>query len=192
MSDRRIQRTKKQLRIALLGLLEEKPLAEITIRELAARADIARKTFYAHYYDVQELLWDSSVQIFEELRTRTGDLNPSSLLADGKPLTYPIFAHVESHWSFYRTMLNEDGTATFVMRLMHYIADASYQHHAPLRDVATKISVPPRYINYFLAGAIISSVVWWLQEENPPTALEMAYRFSQLAAPGVLSVMGLD
>lgn len=192
MEDRRVKRTKTQLRVALLELLEEKPLAEITVSDIAERADIARKTFYAHYYDVQELLWDSQIRVIEELRDTMGALNPNSLLADGKPLSYPAFAHVGAHRSFYRTMLSELGTADFIMRLMHYLADASYRHHAPLRDVAPNISLPPRFINYFLAGAIISSIVWWLEQDDPPTAQEMAYRFSQLAAPGVLSVMGLD
>jgi len=192
MEDRREQRTKARLRAVILELVEQKSLTEITVTEIAERADIARKTFYAHYYDVQELLWDSAANSFDELSEALMDLNPSSLLADGKPLSYPVFAHVEAHRNFYRFMLSEEGSAGFIMRLLHYLADASYRHHAPLRDVSQRISVPPRYINYFLAGGIISSIVWWLEQDEPPSALEMAYRFSQLAAPGVLSVMGLD
>lgn len=192
MEDRRVQHTKAALRIALLELLEEKPLAEITVTDLADRADIARKTFYAHYYDVKELLWDSKVRIFEELRESLGELNPNSLLADGKPLSYPVFAHVATHRSFYQAMFSEEGTADFIMRMMHYIAEVSYRHHAPLRDIAPQMSLPPRYINYFLSGAILSSIVWWLEQDDPPTDVEMAYRFSQLAAPGVLAAMGLD
>lgn len=192
MEGRREGRTKARLRAAIFELIEEKPLAELTVTEVAQRADIARKTFYAHYFDVKELLWDSAAHSFDELSEALRDLNPNSLLADGKPLSYPVFAHVEKHRSFYRIMLSEEGSASFIMRLLHYTADASYRHHAPLRDITQKIAVPPRYINYFLAGSIISSIVWWLEHDNPPGAQEMAYQFSQIAAPGVLSVMGLD
>ncbi|MBQ9794006.1 MAG: hypothetical protein IJW34_03570 [Clostridia bacterium] len=46
--DRRIIKTKRAIAVALLQLLSEKPLEEITITELTLKADINRKTFYLH------------------------------------------------------------------------------------------------------------------------------------------------
>ena len=54
--DPRIKRTKKQLRWALMTLMSEKAQKNISVRELAERADINRGTFYIHYKDVSDLL----------------------------------------------------------------------------------------------------------------------------------------
>lgn len=49
--DRRIRKTKKLLRDALLRLLSKKSIAEITVTELTDAADVHRGTFYHHYKD---------------------------------------------------------------------------------------------------------------------------------------------
>ena len=54
--DRRVKKTKRQLRLALMELMCEKPQKHISVRELAERADINRGTFYIHYKDVSDLL----------------------------------------------------------------------------------------------------------------------------------------
>lgn len=54
--DRRVRRTKKQLRTALTELMLTKEVGDITVREIAEAADVNRGTFYAHYKDVNDLL----------------------------------------------------------------------------------------------------------------------------------------
>ena len=54
--DRRVRKTKRQLRLALMKLMADKSIKDISVRELAAIADINRGTFYIHYKDVYDLL----------------------------------------------------------------------------------------------------------------------------------------
>ena len=54
--NRRVQFTKTALRDAMIELICEKPLASITVKDVCARADINRSTFYLHYKDVDSLL----------------------------------------------------------------------------------------------------------------------------------------
>lgn len=53
--DRRIRKTKKALRAALVRLLSKESIAEITIKELTDEADVHRGTFYHHYRDAFDL-----------------------------------------------------------------------------------------------------------------------------------------
>lgn len=53
--DKRALKTRKLLQNALAGLLNEKKLRNITVREVAARADVNRVTFYKHYKDIYDL-----------------------------------------------------------------------------------------------------------------------------------------
>ena len=55
-ADRRIIRTRKFLRKALIELLKEKPIGKITPTELCKIADINRNTFYSHYSSPEDLL----------------------------------------------------------------------------------------------------------------------------------------
>ena len=54
--DRRIGKTQKSIRDALMNLLEEKDASQITIKELAECANINRKTFYMHYSSIDDIL----------------------------------------------------------------------------------------------------------------------------------------
>ncbi len=54
--DKRVIKTRREIRSALLKILEDKPLSEITVKEIADRACINRKTFYSHYASPDEIL----------------------------------------------------------------------------------------------------------------------------------------
>lgn len=64
--DRRIIKTKKAINNALLQLLSEKSLDEITITELTNRADVNRKTFYLHYTCIKEVAEEINKRLTED------------------------------------------------------------------------------------------------------------------------------
>ncbi len=62
--DRRVKRTKKMLRESLFTLLEEKPLKEITVKELTEAADVNRSTFYFYYKDINDMMMQIQNEIY--------------------------------------------------------------------------------------------------------------------------------
>ena len=54
--DRRVRKTRKALRDALVELTLEKGYAAVTVGDIADRADVGRTTFYAHFTDKEDLL----------------------------------------------------------------------------------------------------------------------------------------
>lgn len=66
--DRRVRKTRKQLRMALTTLLLKKDMDHITVRDVSELADVNRGTFYAHYKDVEELLKQLEDELFSELQ----------------------------------------------------------------------------------------------------------------------------
>ena len=54
--DKRVYKTKQAIDDAFIELLEEKPLEKIMVTDIAKKANIARKTFYAHYKNMNELI----------------------------------------------------------------------------------------------------------------------------------------
>lgn len=66
-NDRRVLKTKKALYIALLHLLQSKPLHSITVKELVDTADVHRATFYLHYQDIFDLYRQMEDDLFADL-----------------------------------------------------------------------------------------------------------------------------
>ena len=65
--DRRISKTQKSIQNAVISLIQEKDISQITVKELAETADINRKTFYMHYSSIQEVLDQMENEIMEKL-----------------------------------------------------------------------------------------------------------------------------
>lgn len=65
--DRRIRRTRRQIRRALAQLMQQKSASEITVKELVDLADINRSTFYLHYNDIFDLLAAVEQELFDEI-----------------------------------------------------------------------------------------------------------------------------
>lgn len=191
-SDPRQERTCQLLCDALMALAAEMPFEAITITDITRRAGVARKTFYAHYADKDALLIACIEPLLVALVERISGIDVETLLADKKPLSYPAFQHVQEHAAFYRAMLSEHGSARFIMYLLDFLTHRSYEQHEAIRQVAPRITVEPTLIAHFLAGALLNSIIWWLKHDCQPSAETMAYTFSHLAAPGVLSALGLE
>lgn len=62
---RNAARTKRMIRRALIELFEEK--GRLTVEEIAARADIAKSTFYNHYDDIYALLAELENELIASL-----------------------------------------------------------------------------------------------------------------------------
>lgn len=65
--DRRVKRTKKVLTEALIRILKNKNIENVTVSELAKEADITRTTFYQYYRDPIEMLENLQKDIARDL-----------------------------------------------------------------------------------------------------------------------------
>lgn len=65
--DRRVEKTRNAIINAFKEMIIEKEFKEITIKELAERANINRKTFYLHYDSMDDILFDMTVEMADQL-----------------------------------------------------------------------------------------------------------------------------
>ena len=57
---------KRQILTALLDLLKEKPLSDISVSELTGRAGIGRVSFYRNYQTKEDILKEESDRLIKE------------------------------------------------------------------------------------------------------------------------------
>lgn len=87
MEDRRVIKTKKNLKATLIEMMGEISFEQISITELCKRAEISRITFYAHYSDKYALaddIFSDMLQIGTDIyRTKQEKENPGNDLVMG-------------------------------------------------------------------------------------------------------------
>ncbi|MEG0765593.1 MAG: TetR/AcrR family transcriptional regulator, partial [Pseudoflavonifractor sp.] len=69
--DQRTRMTRRLLQQALVELMREKPLRSVTVKELCARAEVNRSTFYLHYYDIYALMQELDMPKFRKFGGNT-------------------------------------------------------------------------------------------------------------------------
>ena len=68
--DLRVRKTKEAIRTAFQGMICEMDYDQITVKELTARAQINRKTFYLHYASLDDLLEEFQEEIADHFISR--------------------------------------------------------------------------------------------------------------------------
>lgn len=93
---------KKQITAALLSLLKEKPLSDISISELTSRAGIGRVSFYRNYQNKEDILKEESDRLIKEW----GKLYESNPESAPETLFPSLFDFYRDHRDFYITLYN--------------------------------------------------------------------------------------
>ena len=98
--DRRIRKTKQLLRQSFASLLAEKPLEDITVKELTERADINRGTFYCHYKDIYDLKDQIERELFDEFVAVIDGYGVDNLRRKLQPVMVDVFRFLQRNREF--------------------------------------------------------------------------------------------
>lgn len=74
-TDRRVIKTKRAIKNALMHLLNDRDINDITISDIAAQADINRKTFYNYYSGVHEVIDEMEDDIISHVDEALTDID---------------------------------------------------------------------------------------------------------------------
>lgn len=180
--DLRVQRTRKLLQQALLELTVEKGFAAITVRDITRHAMVNRSTFYRHYVDKYELLNqyldELQVSISEAalLAEKTGRTSPEKLPAGLLILT----RHVQQYAKFYRVMLGRNGDPLMTQRFRQMVENR-FRYLFSRHNVKIDPKAPPLEMKLsYISSAAVGAILWWLENNQPCTAEQLAIWLSQL------------
>jgi AcrR family transcriptional regulator len=202
--DRRVRKTRRALREAMLNLMEEKGYDQVTIEELTNRADIGRTTFYLHYNAKQDLLIEQFGELMDQLVAQLSQIPLSAWSQDGDMMavdSHPnrpicmIFQHAAENEELYRIVLQGEGVDQAAERLQAIMTNAvnAYLSHK-LGDESEQLTLQipiDVFANYF-AGALLGVIKWWLEAGMPYTSQEMEAMFFQMFLPGASLSLGME
>lgn len=173
--NRSVRNTRKKLRDGLLQLLEEKPINEISVKELTDLVDVNRGTFYFHYVDIYDMLHKMEEEFFahfSEVLQNTAPLEESIY-----PYLNAIFSVLGENRNFCKIMLGPNGDMQFVEKIKEFVSDTCshiWRLAAPEAD-STKFEM----YNAFIINGCIGIFQKWLNDAEHGGSPE---EISQLAA----------
>jgi len=183
--DRRVKRTRRLLRDALLELIVEKGYDAVTVQDITDKADLARATFYLHFKDKEELLFTSMSEIYANLLENLEPVEGDAYAEAGVSMANPAdFEHVAQYAPFYKVMLGEHGSMAFIVQMRAFLAEVMQQRILiPL--YGDNPPFPLDFMAHYLAGAQIGMIAWWLENDMPHSAEEMAQMGHDFAISGL-------
>src|SRR5229473_7140633 len=165
--DQRIRRTHERLGSALVALIQEKPIDNVTVQEVLDRASVGRSTFYLHFRDKNDLLLSQLEKFLEMMSTAL------SIRKEESRRVVPVaelFAHIGTQKKVYRALADSGRLNDFFDLAQGYFARGIEQRLTESRRLS---KLPQRELGArasALAGSLLSLLRWWLDrgaKESP-------------------------
>lgn len=158
LTDPRAVRSRKALHRALLALLNRKPLEQITIRDITAKAGVGYTTFFRHHPTKESLLEELAAEQIGSLFNLSVPVLDS---LDLRSASLALFTYVSNHRAVWKTLLT-GGANGFVRKEFLRLA----------RMVAAQRSdpdswLPPDFGAILIVSGTLELLTWWLNQDDP-------------------------
>lgn len=196
--DRRVRRTRRRLRDALIELIPLKGYDQITVQDITDHADLSRATFYLHFADKDDLLASSLEEMFDELvQSLPGPLfrlpdvptNGNRSAKAQHSTSIMVFDHVYTNQVLYKALLIDNRGVHYVLyREIQYLAllaEAQLARVTPAERAEGTLSYA--LIAHHIAGSLFSLILWWLENDLRQSPADMAQAWEQLTLPSIIS-----
>jgi len=176
-TDSRVVQTRLALRQALLLLIDDKPLEQISIREIATAAGIGYNTFFRHYTGKEALVKEIVTEELSQLIA----LSVTTLDAsDSLEASRALCRFVAEHNALWSTLLNGGAVNTLrdeFIRLLRETAPSRISSTAKLpADIGIKL----------VAVGTLELLAWWLGQDDRLPEEQVAEIYEQLVAAPVV------
>ena len=169
-TDRRVKRTKKALRDALLTLLETKNINEISVTELTNLADVNRATFYFYYTDLLDMLQQIQNESYQAFKEIINESTSSITTIEGfTEYCERLLLFCQEHESLVRFITNNDANNQLYKQIRVLMLN-----NIPNSKVVYPENNPARYSTNFILTAMVGIVIDWMDEGMKISAHDLA------------------
>lgn len=190
-TDRRVRKTQDLLHGALASLIHEKSYDAIVVKEILARANVGRSTFYTHFSDKDELL-DSGIR--DMLRASETTVSTRSTGSADWILRFslPILEHIER----YRDASDSPVDARKLVVVHEHLEEVLVELIADdlkrmgQRQHERDRSVPCDLLARHVASTFLLVLNWWAERGEPLSPRKVNDVFRALILPAVTEAIG--
>ena len=164
-TDLRVIKTKKAIRQAFAELMSRKPIEEISISDISAEALINRKTFYAHYASVDEILG-----------------NPSVFFND-------LLQIINENIDVYGRLLTMNGNSGLVHKIVQITRRqicSAFERESPVDRQTLDTGV------YFMLAGMLAVIAEWYSSGREQSIESLSDQLSRLCFNGIHGILGIS
>lgn len=168
--DRRKKYTRMVLKESLMDLLKNKPISNITIKEICELADINRSTFYSHYSSQYDLLNAIEEEFIEDMVATLNQYNFSKE-EEALKMTEKILEYIAQNSDVCQTLLSENSDIHFQKKGMMITQEFIFKNWITDSHFDRETF---EYINIFVVSGSIYVIKNWLENGMDKPPREMA------------------
>lgn len=179
--DTRVRKTRLLLRRALTQLMKEKPVNEISVREISDMCDLNRGTFYLHYKDVYDMVESLEREIGSEFSQMlsTCEVHTNE---DMLEMMKAIFRFIEQNRDICEAILGKYGNMAFVRSFSELVKEKYvYLWNEAIKTDRVKFDRSFR----FVVSGVIGVLQDWLASDFPEPPDEIAELVYHLVFRGI-------
>lgn len=169
--DRRILKSRNTIYSTFLKMLIEEKFDEITVKKIAEKADISRKTFYLHYVDKYDLLDRIVSRHMEELEQICREKRDKDF-SEGTVIWFHYF---EIHKAFFSALFKSESTVSFRKQLLDFV-----QNQLRVRIEASDQVQDPEILLRFLSTAVLGILEGFVLDQLSMSTEQVAEQVGKL------------
>lgn len=182
--DRRIRKTKKILKESLFELMAQKPMNQITVKEIVDRADVNRSTFYHYYTDVlnmieciEEEVYQQFLESIKQTMLKKKEIAPEHVTILSLDFITDIGRTAKDNPAFCKCIFSDYGDIAFVNRINDLIEDNT---KALFEEIYHRDYKNGTFLYSFIKGGIFGILKRWMNNdfaESPEEISKFVYHF---------------
>jgi AcrR family transcriptional regulator len=157
--DPRAERVRGKLRDAAFALAHERPVDQLTVGDIVARADVSRQVFYQHFRDRDDAVAYAFTVAFASAT--------AGITGDARARIVALFDFAAAHRAMYRNVVPSAVTlpvvAAFRAELMPACEQIATEGNQPVTDIA---GLSPESVSRFLVGGFIEVLRSWMEDRD--------------------------
>ena len=189
--DRRVQKTQRLLRDALVSLIREKNYDSIAVQEILDRANVGRSTFYTHFRNKDELLVSGIQDMLHPVR---GVAAPPF----AKPyerivwFSLPVFEYHDRHRHGGEGRMGRQGRAVLhehLRKVLTELVAEELKRDLHRRGRAAGL-IPSDLLVRYVASTFILVLNWWVETGSRLRPAEVDQVYRALTLPTLAATWG--
>lgn len=167
--DPRVIKTRSSLKAALINLMQQYKIENISVQKITETAHITRGTFYLHYKDKRDFIASAMTEILDDFfnavmidsTDRLPLITPSTQVTQLFSVN-AAFSYIETEANMFNVLLNTQENGLFEYQLIARLTKALERFHDQLKSDFLEIDVPENIQIAFIVSAYIGLVKNWL------------------------------
>jgi AcrR family transcriptional regulator len=184
--DRRIGKTQASIRNALITLIIEKEISQITVKELAERANINRKTFYMHYSSIEDILDKIENEIIEKLLFVLEKYDFFDSQFDVYALFRSLNDVINDDFELYQRLVFANSYTFLIIKVKKVLKDTILEKYNDKLNMSKDLY--NLYAEYIASG-VMSLYIEWFKTNSKLSLEDLAKVVGNISFNGVRSIL---